>query len=359
VLLSSLIGVRGSGRSTLLELVAGGRTFGAERTGRFTARAATISPSDPKLERLAAFYSSRKVVTAEFTLVDYEGVGLGESSGREAEWLNAMQRVDVLVAVLPVYLDEGRSDSVQRRLAEVSADLVIADLTTVENRLERLERDLERAPRVERANLVSEQELHGGLKEALEDGVHLRALEWDETRLKAIGSFGFMTMKSMVVVLNTGEDDVAGWEEAREQAAKLWPYPGTGVAAVSAAIEAEAMELPGDERGEILDMLGIDIPAKTRLIEAVMAAAEVFTVYTGSETEARAWSVPGGTTALGFAGIIHTDLAQGFIRAEVIPLDELEEAGSEAEARRRGLIRSEGKDYELKPDDVVTVLFSR
>ncbi len=359
MLLASLIGVRGSGRSTLLELVSAGRTFAAERTGRFIARVATISPSDVKLERMAAIYSSRKVVAAEYTIVDYEGVGLAEGSGRGAEWLNAMQRVDMLVVVLPVYLDEGRSDSVQRRLAEVSADLVIADLTAVENRLERLERDLERAPRAERPNLESEQALHGSLKEALEGGVHLRALEWDETRLDAVRTFGFMTMKPMVAVLNTGEDDVGGWEEVREQAAKLWPYPGTGVAAVSAAIEAEAMELLEDERTEILAALGIDTPAKTRLIEAVADAADVLTVYTGSETEARAWSVPRGTTALRFAGVIHTDLAQGFIRAEVIPLDELEEAGAEGEARRRGLIRSEGKDYQLKADDVVNVLFSR
>ena len=177
--------------------------------------------------------------------------------------------------------------------------------------------------------------------------------------MKIIGSFGFMTMKPMAVILNSHEDDVSEWGAACQQVLETWPYPGTGVAAVSAAIEAEAMELPEEERAEILAMLGIDTPAEARVIEAVSAAADVFTVYTGSETETRAWSVPKGTTALGFAGIIHSDLAQGFIRAEVIPLVQMEAAGSEAEARRQGLIRSEGKDYELKADEVVTVLFSR
>ena len=359
MLLSSLIGVRGSGRSTLLDVVSGGRTFAAERTGRFNARAATISPTDPNLERLAAFYASRKVVSAEYTFVDYEAVGLGEGSGRGGEWLNALQPVDVLVAVLPVFLDEDKSDRVQRRLADVSADLVIADLTAVERRLERLERDLERAPRTERPQMESEQALHVSLKEALEDGVHLRALEWDETRLNAVRSFGFMTLKPMVVVVNSNEDDVSEWESACEQVANLWPYPGTGVAAVSAAIEAEAVELEEEERGEILGALGINTSANKRVSDAVLEAGDVFTVYTGSETESRAWLVPRETTALGFAGIIHTDLAQGFIRAEVIPLDQLETAGSEVEARRQGLIRSEGKEYKLQVDDVVTVLFSR
>ncbi len=359
MLMSSLIGVRGSGRSTLLELVSGGRTFAAERTGRFAARAAMVSPPDGKLERLAGMYSSRTVKRLEYTFVDYEAVGLGEGSGREAEWLNALQQADVLVVVLPVYLDEGRDDRVQRGLAEVSADLVVADLTAVERRLERLERDLSRAPRAERQQMESEQSLQESLKVTLDEGVHLRALEWDETRLNAVRSFGFMTLKPMVVILNSSEDDVDDWEAGCEEVSRLWPYPGTAVAAVSAAIEAEAMELPEEEREEILGGLGIDMPANERMLDAVSAAADVITVYTGNETESRAWSVSRGTTALELAGIIHTDLARRFIRAEVIPMAELEAAGSEAEARRQGLIRSEGKEYALQVDDLVKVLFSR
>ena len=144
----------------------------------------------------------------------------------EAEWLNALQQADVLVVVLPVYLDEGRDDRVQRRLAEVSADLVVADLTAVERRLERLERDLSRAPRAERQQMESEQSLQESLKVTLDEGVHLRALEWDETRLNAVRSFGFMTLKPMGVILNSSEDDVDDWEAGCEEVSRLWPYPG-------------------------------------------------------------------------------------------------------------------------------------
>ena len=355
---TSLIGVRGSGRSTLLDLVSGGRTFAAERTGRFTARAARMAPADPKLDWLTEFYSSRKAVLPEYTFVDYEAVGLGDGGGREAEWLNALQPVDVLAVVLPVFLDQGRADSVQRRLADVTADLVVADQTAVENRLERLERDLPRAPKVDRPAMESERDLQLSLRAALEEGRHLRSLEWDEARLNSVRSFGFVTMKPMVVVVNTGEDDAGEWETACELVRELWPYPGTGVMACSAAIEVEAREL-GADGSEILEMLGIERAADARLSEEVARAAGMMTVYTGSETETRAWLAPRGASALDFAGMIHSDLARGFIRAEVIQLDVLGEAGSEAEARRQGLIRSEGKGYELQPGDLLTVLFSK
>ena len=355
---TGLIGLMGAGRSTLLDLVSGGSTFAAERTGRFTARAALVSPGDARLDWLTDFYSARKSVLPEFTYVDYDVVGLGEGGGREAEWLNALQPVDVLAAVLPVFLDEGAADSVARRLAEVSADLVVADLSVVENRLERLVHDLERAPKVERPALESEREVLVGLREALEDGAHLRALEWDEARRTLVRSFGFMTMKPMVVVLNTGEDEVAGWAAQCEQVRELWPFPGTGVMACSAAIEAEAGEL-GEEGGEILEALGIEGAASGRLAVAVVEAAGLIPIYTGSESEARAWLARRGASALDFAGMIHSDLARGFIRAEVIALDLLDAAGSEAEARRLGQIRSEGKEYRLVPDELVHVLFSR
>jgi ribosome-binding ATPase len=355
---TGLIGLMGAGRSTLLDLVSGGSTFAAERTGRFTARAALVSPADARLDWLTEFYAARKSVLPEFTYVDYDAVGLGEGGGREAEWLNALQPVDVLAAVLPVFLDEGAEDSVARRLAEVSADLVLADLSVVENRLERLAHDLERAPKVDRPALESEREVLAGLRAALEDGTHLRALEWDEARRTLVRSFGFMTMKPMVVVLNTGEDEAAGWAAACDRVRELWPFPGTGVMACSAAIEAEAGEL-GEDGGEILEALGIEGAASARLAEAVVEAAGLIPIYTGSESEARAWLARRGASALDFAGMIHSDLARGFIRAEVIALDLLDAAGSEAEARRLGQIRSEGKEYRLVPDELVHVLFSR
>ncbi|MDP6350503.1 MAG: DUF933 domain-containing protein [Chloroflexota bacterium] len=355
---TGLIGLMGAGRSTLLDLVSGGSAFAAERTGRFTARAALVIPPDPKLDWLTEFYAARKSVLPEFTYLDYDAVGLGEGGGREAEWLNALQPVDVLAAVLPVFLDEGAADSVARRLAEVSADLVVADLAVVENRLERLANDLKRAPRVEWPAVESEREVLAGLRATLEDGTHLRALEWDEARRTLVRSFGFMTMKPMVVVLNTGEDEAAGWAVECDRVRELWPFPGTGVMACSATIEAEAGEL-GEDGDETLGAFGIEGAAGARLAEAVVEAAGLIPIYTGSESEARAWLVDRGTTALDFAGKIHTDIARGFIRAEVIPLDSLAAAGSEAEARRRGQIRSEGKEHVLEAEDVVNVLFSR
>ena len=359
MVLSGLIGVRGSGRSTILELMSNGRTFSAKRTGRFDANGAVVNPEDAKLERLAAFYSSQKVVKAEFTVIDYESVGIGERTGRGAEWLNTLQGVATLLAVIPTYLDDNFRESIRRRLGEISADLVIADLAAVERRLERLDREIVRAPRSEKPLLEGEQVLHDSLREQLEMGMHLSGLDLDATKLRLIGSFGFMTLKPMVVIINSGEDDINKWSTMCQEVKDIWPYSHTGVTAVSAAIECEAMDLSEDERCEILDSLGIERPVTMRMSDAVSLASDKLTVYTGSETEVRAWSVPRGSTALDFAAIIHTDLAQGFIRAEVIAFDELERSGSEGAARRRGLIRSEGKNYKLQPNEVVTVLFSR
>ena len=144
-----------------------------------------------------------------------------------------------------------------------------------------------------------------------------------------------------------------------EAANETWPYPHTAAAAVSAQIEAEAAQLDPDDRRELLESYGIDRSAVGRVSRAVYEATSTSTAYTWNASQVQAWPFPAGTNAVGFAEMIHSDIARGFISAETVSYDELTEAGGYPEARRLGLVRKEGRDYVVKDGDIVQVLFSR
>ena len=166
-------------------------------------------------------------------------------------------------------------------------------------------------------------------------------------------------MKPAAVVLNTNEDAASSWPELISETGSLCPYPHTAAAAVAAQFEAEASLLEPEEAREFLQSSGISGTALERVSRAFHQATETILVYTCNLDQAQAWRVARGSTAIEFAETIHSDIARGFIRAETISHAGLVQAGSYAEARRHGAVRSEGRDYVLRDGDVVEVLFSR
>ena len=361
-----LVGIRGSGRTEILELLAAGASFSASR-GRIEQLVSHVTPPDERLANLGSLLGVKETTPAAFTLVDYTSVGFGEAAvrhgspqgDRQAEWISAVRTVDLLAPVIPAFLDGDDSGAVRSRLEEISAELIVADLLVVESRLKRLATEIRRAPKTERAGLEREQALLVSLQEGLDAGKHVRAINVSDQDRRLMTGFGFLTLKPTVVLINTGEDAAMEWDRLVEIVDETWPYPHTAAAAVSAQIEAEADQLEPDDRRELLESYGIAGSAIGRVSRAVYEAASMSTAYTWNASQVQAWPFPVGTNAVGFAEMIHSDIARGFISAETVAYDELTAAGAYPEARRRGLVRKEGRDYLVKDGDIVQVLFSR
>ena len=358
VITGGLIGIRGSGRTEILKLLAAGASFSAS-LGRIDQLVSNVTPPDERLTNLGSLLDVKETTPAAFTLIDYSSVGFGEAGDRQAEWISAVRTVDLLAPVIPTFLDGDDSEAFRSRLQEISSELIVADLLVVESRLRKQATEIRRAPRAERAGLERERTLLVSLQEGLEAGTHLRAIGVGDQDRRLMAGFGFLTLKPAVVLINTAEDDAMSWGRLVDQVAEIWPYPHTAAAAVSAQIEAEADQLEPGDRRELLESYGIAGSAIERVSRAVYQAASMSTAYTWNASQVQAWPVPAGTNAVGFAEMIHSDIARGFISAETVADDDLAAAGAHSEARRRGAVRKEGRDYLVKDGDIVQVLFSR
>ena len=353
-----LVGIRGSGRTEIVKLLAAGASFSAS-LGRIDQLVSHVTPPDERLANLGSLLGVKETTPATFTLVDYSSVGFGEAGDRQAEWISAIRTVDLLAPVIPAFLDGDGPEAIGARLQEVAAELIVADLLIVESRLKRLATEIRRAPRAERAGFEREQALLVSLQEGLDAGKHVRAINVGDQDRRLMTGFGFLTLKPAVVLINTGEDAAMDWDRFVDRTREVWPYPHTAAAAVSAQIEAEADQLEPDDHRELLDSYGIAGSAIARVSQAVYQAASMSTAYTWNASQVQAWPIPAGTNAVGFAEMIHSDIARGFIRAETVSYDELAAAGAYPEARRRSLVRKEGRDYLVKDGDIVQILFSR
>ena len=319
-----LVGVPFSGRSTLFTALT--------RTGSHGGQAnhAVVPVPDPRLAVLTEIERSRKTVHAQVGFVDVPG---GTSS---AQGIAKLRETDALAIVLRCF---GADAKPAAELAEVRADLLLADQAVIEPALER-------AAKRARGGTTAEIDALARANTALASETPLRGagLSVEERReLKAIAP---LTLKPEVIVANL--------EEGTETPAEL----PEGTVGVYASIEAETAEMDPDEARTLLDEFGVHEPGLETVIRASYGALDLITFLTTGEDETRAWEVRRGAKAPEAAGVIHTDLERGFIRAEVISYDDLVEAGSMDQARAKGLIRVEGKEYVVREGDILHVRFA-
>ena len=240
----------------------------------------------------------------------------------------------------------------RRDIESVELELALSDLAVVERRLERLEKDIKKqknpALEIEFSALVK-------CKAALEKQTPLREVSLDANESKAIRGFTFLSLKPLLYVLNLGERDAARANVVEEFTAEagLKQRPNTAVAAVCGKVEAELAELSDEEAAEFLESYGLQESAISRLIRASYHLLGLISFFTVGEDECRAWTIREGMTALDAAGEIHSDIQKGFIRAEVIPYQELIDAATFAEARTRGSLKLEGKEYVVHDGEIV------
>jgi GTP-binding protein YchF len=316
---------------------------------------------DDRLDRLAALYNPKKLIHAS---VEYADVAaLSQEALKETAFAANLRNVDALAHVVRTFENDsiphvGSIDPL-RDIKSIDFDLIVSDLEQVEKRLERVEKDLKR---MKSAEIDREFELLKRAKGHLETERPLREMEMTPDDKKRLRGFMFLSEKPMLYVLNIGESPTLGkdLDEASSKygLAEVMSCPNTGALAVCAKVEAELAEMSDDDAAEFLTSYGLRQSGLVRLIHKTYELLGLISFFTVGEDECRAWTVERGSKAVHAAGAIHSDLEKHFIRAETIHWDQLLDAGSEAEARARGTLRLEGKEYIVKDGDVMHIRHS-
>jgi hypothetical protein len=316
---------------------------------------------DERLDKLSALYSPKKLIHAT---VEYSDVAaIGQEALKESAYANNLRSVDALIHVLRAF-DEpsiphvGEIDPL-RDAGNVDFDLVVNDLGQIEKRLERLEKDLKK---MKSAELEREFDLLKRAKTHLEAERPLRDMEMSPEDRKRIRGFMFLSQKPILYALNVNESSTLGSDLEQAPAKyKLTEYasrPNAGVTAICGKVEAELADMGDEEAAEFLASYGLTESGLVRLIRKSYELLGLISFFTVGEDECRAWTIERGSRAQAAAGAIHSDLEKHFIRAETIHWDQLLDAGSEANARSRGTLRLEGKDYIVRDGDVMHIRHS-
>ena len=350
---AGILGLTLAGKSTLFQLLTG--TQAAAPGGRPEARVGVARVPDPRVDRLAAIFRPRKRTLATVEYVDVPGVAKGE--GGALVDLPALRGVDALVHVVRAFESDtvphpdGSVDPL-RDAKMLELELILADLGTVERRLERLEATIKKASKAED---VAERSLFLRLEETLEAEKPLREMGTTDEEDHRLRGYALLSGKPMLVVANLGETEIreaAAFLE-RSGLAAFARKPGVALCAVSAPIEAEMADLSPEDAKAFRDDLSLAEPGLERVIRSTYDLLGLISFLTAGEDECRAWTICRGTRAQVAAGTIHSDIERGFIRAQVVPFEELVAAGSIAACRERGSLRLEGRDYEVKDGDVI------
>jgi ribosome-binding ATPase len=316
---------------------------------------------DDRLDRMAALFNPKKLMHASVEYVDLGAIG--QEALKESAYIGHLRQVDALAHVLRAFENSsiphvGEIDPL-RDIKNVEFDLMVSDLGQIEKRLERLEKDLKkmRSPELEKEN-----ELLQRAKTHLESERPLREMEMTPEDKKRIRGFMFLSEKPILYVLNVSESMELGKElenaVAKYRLTEVAARPNAAAMAVCGKVEAELAEMSDADAAEFLSSYGLKESGLVRLIRSTYALLGLISFFTVGEDECRAWTIPVHTRAVEAAGAIHSDLEKHFIRAETIAWDQLLEAGSEANARAKGTLRLEGKDYIVKDGDVLHIRHS-
>jgi len=352
-----ILGLELSGKTTLFSLLTGHHVQAAP--GKRESHVGIAQVPDARLDRLSELFKPKKHTPATVRFVDVPGIAKGSGGSLNVPELRTMDGLAVVLrgfASDDVPHSEGSVDPA-RDLELLETELLLADLTVVGNRLERLGREIgkRKAPELE-----AERDALERCKVPLEAGTPLREAGLEPAERLLLKGFTFLTLKPLLLVLNAGEEDAGDLAGALARAglARWQAREQVAVSVVCAPLEEEVSRLEPADQAAFLADLGLPDRALDRLLQAAYRLLGLISFLTVGDDECRAWSIPAGTPAVRAAGAIHSDIERGFIRAEVVPWAELLDAGSFATCRTRGTLRLEGRDYVVQDGDVINFRFN-
>ncbi|MSQ60971.1 MAG: redox-regulated ATPase YchF [Dehalococcoidia bacterium] len=363
-----IIGLARSGKTTVFNAV----TRGQAATGAYSASTepniGVVKVPDERLDRLSALFKPKKHTPADIHYVDFPGAGTAfgkGSTGPGSRFLADLGRCDALIHAVHAFDDPAvphpeETVDPKRDIAAMELELAFADLALIEKRVERIQSEMKSIKASERGEAERELTLLRRMQAGIESEVPLRTQPFTDDERKLLSAYQFLTLKPLLVVLNVG-DDAAGRTREMEAEIRGEGMPlNTEVAALAGKLEEELARLPEEEADQFRRELGLadEESSLARMILLSYALVGLISFFTAGEDECRAWTVRDGALAPEAAGKIHSDLERGFIRAEVVRWDDLLEAGSIAEARKRAKLRVEGKLYRVQDGDVMNILFN-
>ncbi len=340
-----ILGLPQSGKTTLFEILMQGAGAAAPPGASARDRVGVVKVPDERIDKLTAMFVPKKTVLAQIQFVDSAAAGQGKP-GKGQDLFASVRQCDALLAVVrdfenPAVPSEKGVDAA-RDLRELEAELVLNDLAICETRLERIEKEL----RIGKKEAAAEGDCLQVCRQALEAERPLREVDFTAEQWKLLRGFQFLTLKPLLVVWNQDESST-----------RQPPALGRGALATTlrAHAEREIVALPPEERATFRAELGVGEDGLSLVIRKCYELLGLISFFTVGPDEVRAWEIHSGDTAVDAAGEIHSDLARGFIRAEVVAYDDLMAHGSHAKAREKGLLRLEGKDYRVKDGDCLEI----
>ncbi len=323
----------------------------------------TVAVPDPRLDKIHELSGSKAVVPNFMHFVDIAGLveGASQGEGLGNQFLANIRGVDAIAHVLRCFDDDNvthvaGSIDPARDLEIVETELILADLDSIERRLDKVQKKAKSGD----AESVREVSVLQPVFDALSQGIPARAVEIAEQDVVILKSFQLLTAKPVLYVLNVGEADLPEGENDHTRSARavIAGKGESGAVSVSSQVEAELADLEPADRREFLDDLGIDERGLDRMIRGSYQLLNLITFFTTGENESRAWTLRRGWRAPQAAGEIHSDFERGFIRAETIHFDAFAEVGTWKNAREAGQLRSEGKDYIVEDGDIILFRFN-
>ena len=362
----AIVGLPRSGKTTLFNAITrGDASVGSY--GDVTARPniGIAKTTDPRLDRLSGVFHSKRQIPAEMTFVDVPGPpeGMPDVSIIGGETMNYVQDSDVLLIVARAFEDPAVphvEDSVDvfRDAETMLLELAVADAAIVRRRIGRIEEGMKGPRAPERDALNQERQLLERLGAGLDAGTPIHRMSLSQAEADQLQGFQLVTAKPLMLAANVSEDEIPEPSTVEDRLAEIQGFESAGVFVVCGKLEMELAQMEPEDESEFREALDMSESATERIAGILQRVMDMITFFTGNEREVHAWPVVQGTTALRAAGTVHSDFERGFIRAEVVAADDLVGCGSLSEARKQGLLRQEGRDYQVKDGDVVNVLFS-
>jgi GTP-binding protein YchF len=339
-----LIGHRGAGKTTVFNMLTGLQAQVGGYGSKEEVHLGVIKVPDARVDKLSQVFKPKKTTYAEIRFTDFPAGQNDDNLKANSNLITQMREVDAMALVLRDF--EPDADPL-RQLNDLLTEMILADLTVVENRRTRMKKEKARP---------QEEALLERCAAALENEQSLRNLEFSAEDENLLSGFGFLSRKPALVLFNQA-DDQAGQPLPSAYQDEL-KRRGLDGLALAGKVEMEVAQLDENDRAAFLKEIGIQEPARDRFIRASYRLLDLISFLTTGEDEVRAWTITQGTNARQAAGKIHSDIERGFIRAEVIAYDDFVALGSEAKCKEAGKLRLEGKDYIVKDGDIIHFRFA-